>query len=253
MSGGGLMRESILSKIMIFAALAVVSLIARIVIYEAVLAKPLGDMNKQISKQMEEAARNIDAMTPPPQYSTRNEFRNDAEWEESAFRQSSYTPPPDMQAGQDDADKDAKKVPALVPPPSSWVLFASDDAGGNRIMHARLPLTAPDGTPMLIIELSQPQPAHGDDGAAAQIIFTAVTQASCTDADALVLRFDNAPAVRYPVKGVWEDAKCHFGLPGFSAFRDSVVNTSTLFVRLAKGKALTQEIPAPVSGLFWNP
>jgi hypothetical protein len=120
-------------------------------------------------------------------------------------------------------------------------------------MHARLSLITPDGKPLLAIELSQPTPAIRDKDGAVQVSFASLTQASCGDADSLVLRFDNAAPVRYATKGVWGDARCRFGVPDFVHFRDTVINATMLFVRVGKGTALTQEIPAPVAGLNWNP
>ncbi len=249
------MSESILNKVAAVIGLGIVSVVIRFALFEYFFAKPINQINASISKQLETASRNMDAAAPPgdagrPNFSN-DTFPTDAGWGQQAFSPSAYGL---RKADRSDDPGTAAHPPKIpVPPPSSWIVFSSADAAGNRLMHARLPLSAPDGTPALTIALSQPTPARGDQGGAVQISFAAITQASCGEADALALRFDTARPVRYATKGVWVDAKCRFDVPDFPHFRDAVVNAAMLFVRVAKGNAMTQEIPAPVAGLYWTP
>jgi hypothetical protein len=234
---------------MIVIGLGIASLLTRYILFEVFLAKPLADMNKHIVKQLEVAANNIDTQT---YYGPEREnFKTDAEWEKEAFSNRMYAPPQAIRPDDSDAEETKTQIP--VPPSSSWILFSSIDAGGKRIMHARLPLEGPDGVPFLAIELSEPQHAIADAGGAAQISVASVKPQMCGTTDALVLRFDHAAPMRYATRGVWSEAGCGFAVPDFPQFRDAVINATMLYVRLAKGKALTQELPAPVGGLSWNP
>jgi len=239
-----------LTTIMTVIGFATGSVVARFVLFAYFFAKPLNDINKHLAKEFKSAARAMDDARQPD-FSTRNQYKNDADWAAATFT-GRYHPI----SKSDDADESsgAQQKTEMPPvPASSWILFADSDADGNPIMHARLALTAQDGNPVLTVELRQPKHAIGDAGGTADIAFASVNQASCGDADSLVLRFDNQPAMRYAAKGVWEDDSCRFGLPDFGKFRDGLINATNFAVRIGKANALTQEIAAPVGGLNWNP
>jgi hypothetical protein len=244
------MRSSALNTVLAVVGFAALSVVARFVLFAYFFGKPLGEINKTIVSQLKTAERAMDEAGQGDD-STRGAFKNDADWAASTFNRRFH---PHHKTDDSDASSAAgqkAEIPAV--PASSWLLFADTDDDGHSILHARLALSASDGLPFLTIELSQPRHAIGDAGGAAQISFASLTQASCGDADALILRFDSRPPVRFATKGVWEGDMCRFSLPNFPKFRDGLVNAVTFSVRIAKGKALTEEIPAPVGGLNWSP
>jgi len=234
---------------MVVVGMSTFSLLARFFIFQYFLAKPISDINKSLAKNFSNAALMMQA-TSNEDYSTRGAYSNDADWAASTFNRPTYAR---RAITTDDTDDAAKKPKIPVVPASSWVVFVDSDTDSAPVMHARLSLQTNEGAPFLRIELTQPRPAIGDQGAAAQIAFASVNQAHCGDADGLVLRFDNKPPVHYATKGVWGDGMCQFALPNFAKFRDNLINASTLNLRIAKGAALTQEIPTPIGGLSWTP
>ena len=245
------MKSNILTSVMVMIGLGTLSLIVRFALFSYMFGKPINEINTTMQKQFKNVAREMDAAAAAQDTSTREAFQTDEQWEAATFASGGGTRR--RPAKDDDDDADAKKPPVPVVPPSSWVIFATTDANANRTMHARLVLAAQDATPFLKIEFIQPAPVFNDTGGTAQISYSRITQANCAAADGVVLRFDNGPAARYPIHGTWVDAACRIDVPDFPSFRAAMVNATTLNVRLAKGNALTEEIPAPVAGLSWPP